>query len=92
MKANPILNQRSKLRGLRKIQILLVSLTSLIFTTMETPALVYGNVKSTNVDLFAVIVESATTASNFCTCHLHVTYYKHIMIKLIQYMIMVNLK
>jgi hypothetical protein len=35
-------------------------------TTIDTPDSVYGNVKSTNLDRFAMIVTFPTTASKFC--------------------------
>jgi hypothetical protein len=41
-------------------------LLSLSGTTIDTPDSVYGNVKSTNLDRFAMIVISPTTALKFC--------------------------
>jgi hypothetical protein len=65
MNAPKVANQRSKLRGFKKIQKLFLSL-SLIKTTIDTPDSEYGKVKSTYVDRFATIVVSPTTASYFC--------------------------
>ncbi len=64
-KKHPLVIQRSKLKGFRNTHAFLLPL-SLIGTTNDTPDSVYGNVKSTNLDLFAVIVVSPTTASKFC--------------------------
>ena len=64
-KKTPLVIQRSLLKGFRKIHAFLVPLST-IGTTNDTPDTVYGNVKSTKLDLFAVIVISPTTASKFC--------------------------
>ena len=64
-KKHPLVIQRSQLKGFKKIQAFLLPL-SLIGTTNDTSDSMYGNVKSTKLDLFAVIVVSPTTASKFC--------------------------
>ena len=65
MKKHPVVNQRSQVNGSKNTQAFLL-LLSLIGTSMDTPDSVYGNVKSTYKDLFAVIVISPTAASQFC--------------------------
>jgi hypothetical protein len=62
--APEVVNQRSKLKGFKKIQKLFLSL-SFIKTTIDTPDSEYGKVKSTYVERFATIVVSPTTASYF---------------------------
>ena len=64
-KKHPLAIQRSQLKGFKNTQAFLFPL-SLIGTTKDTPDSVYGNVKSTKLDLFAMMVVSPTTASKFC--------------------------
>ncbi len=64
-KKHPLVIQRSKVKGFKNTHAFLLSL-SLIGTTNVTPDSVYGNMKSTKLDLFAMIVVSLATASKFC--------------------------
>lgn len=65
MKAAPVVNQRSQLRGFKNIQKFFLS-SSFTKTNIDTPDSEYGSVKSTNVERLATIVVSPTTASNSC--------------------------
>jgi hypothetical protein len=64
-KKHPLVIQRSQVKGFKNTHAFFLSL-SLIGTIIDTPDSVYGNVKSTKLDLFAMIVVSPTTASKFC--------------------------
>ncbi len=64
-KKQPLVIQRSQVKGFKNTHVFFV-LLSLTGTTIDTPDSVYGNVKSTKLDLFAIIVISPTTASKFC--------------------------
>jgi transcription elongation factor len=57
--------QRSHVNGFKKAHAFFFPL-SFIETTIVTPDSVYGIVKSTYSDLFAMIVTSPTIASYFC--------------------------
>jgi hypothetical protein len=63
-----LISQSAKVKGIKKMVLLLLTL-SLTGTTRPTPDGVYGNEKSTYIDLFDDIVVSATTASYFCSKH-----------------------
>lgn len=63
-----LINQSPHVKGVKNMVLLLLT-WSLTGTTRPTPDVVYGNEKSTYIDLFADIVVSATTASYFCSKH-----------------------
>lgn len=65
MKKQPLVIQRSHVKGFKNTHAFLL-LSSLIGTIIDTPDSVYGKVKSTYKDRFALIVMSPTAASNFC--------------------------
>ena len=64
-KKQQLVSQRSQVKGFKNTHAFFFPL-SVIGTTIDTPDSVYGNVKSTKLDLFAKIVMSPTTASKFC--------------------------
>lgn len=64
-KKQPLVIQRSQVKGVKNTHAFF-GMLSLTGTTIDTPDSVYGNAKSTKLDLFATIVISPTTASNFC--------------------------
>jgi hypothetical protein len=64
-KKQEVVSHRSQVNGFKKTHAFLL-LVSLIGTTITKPDSVYGIVKSTYKDLFALIVISPTTASKFC--------------------------
>ena len=64
-KKHPLVIQSCQVKGFKNTHALFLSL-SLIGTTIVTPDSVYGVVKSTKLDLFAVILISPATASKFC--------------------------
>jgi hypothetical protein len=64
-KKHPLVIQRTQVKGFKNTHAFFLSL-SLIGTIIDTPDSVYGNVKSTKLDLFAMIVVSPATASKFC--------------------------
>jgi hypothetical protein len=64
-KKQPLVIHRSQLKGFSNTHVFFGLLSS-SGTAIDTLDSVYGNVKSTKLDQFTMIVVSPTTASKFC--------------------------